>query len=163
MAQFNGVRSGTCCCHLWDGWAHNTSCLLNNMHLGDHVCYLHMLLVQDAHRSSQPGSGHRREKEKEKEKDAASLATAAQSAALDSRLRRDTPFLATLRFKNDLPEVRWMLVGGWVVGWLGGWSVGAHVVGRRLHAQLVGVAGGCGVQRCAYDQGWGAMGSVCCW
>lgn len=31
---------------------------------------------------------------------------AVKQKALDQRLRRETPFLATIRFKNDLPEVR---------------------------------------------------------
>lgn len=39
----------------------------------------------------------------QEEHDAA--AAAAHHAALDSRLRRETPFLASIRFKNDLPEV----------------------------------------------------------
>jgi hypothetical protein len=34
-----------------------------------------------------------------------------QQSTLDARLRRETPFLATIRFKNDLPEVPGLPVG----------------------------------------------------
>ena len=52
----------------------------------------------------------REKHEQDKARAAAAAAMAASSSTvapqnLDQRLRRDTPFLATLRFKNDLPEV----------------------------------------------------------
>ncbi|KAG1674733.1 hypothetical protein FOA52_013568 [Chlamydomonas sp. UWO 241] len=65
-----------------------------------------------AHHDSKPGGSKeedamRRAREKEKERALSASQVKAQHAvpATDNRLRRDTPFMATLRFKNDLPEI----------------------------------------------------------
>uniref|UniRef100_A0A7S0S1D8 RNA polymerase II-associated factor 1 homolog n=1 Tax=Chlamydomonas leiostraca TaxID=1034604 RepID=A0A7S0S1D8_9CHLO len=63
--------------------------------------------LKEGHKLS---ASHHHEKEKRAKEDKLkeeqeAAAAAAHHAALDSRLRRETPFLASIRFRNDLPEV----------------------------------------------------------
>lgn len=82
-------------------------------HMRTHAC-VDTPICMHAHASAHTQEDARRRAARDKaERDKAKAASHvhAQHAApaTDNRLRRETPFIATLRFKNDLPEVR----GGW--------------------------------------------------
>ena len=97
--------------HLRLAWVGTHACITVSHACGCSDSLFSPASLQDEARKK---AREKHEREKAKAKAAAAAATVAAAAPsssagapqnLDQRLRRDTPFLATLRFKNDLPEV----------------------------------------------------------
>ncbi|GAX79498.1 hypothetical protein CEUSTIGMA_g6939.t1 [Chlamydomonas eustigma] len=82
----------------------------HSQHSQPKIEHRHKYKEEEARRHREKGGGEVSKSEKERRHAAPPMTTIvapvpSSATHLDQRLRRDTPFLANLRFKNDLPEI----------------------------------------------------------